>query len=283
MMELIWKIALIVLPIVLFLVLLRMLAKQRAMRDATTDELVLHFRPGAIWLSGIMGIALPLSASVLLCIFPAANNRAEYVWIMLAGLPLLVFGPFSLHFAYEQLGICARGVTWKHVFGKTLFLPWEDIVKVRFVRNFRGMPQTFWFFAGDRRKGELPMVFRGVKDAVPLLLEHLPIPVQQKHAADLAELAAVTNSSSSDIPIEPPPISSDHIKSLFDYLDRPNPTPCGHTHKETIEFLKENGLPVVPTIAWLEANGGYCDCEIIYNVTDTWGEKVGWKPNIEEE
>ncbi len=284
-MELILKIALIVLPSVLFLALFRAFAKQRAIRDAASDELVLYFRALPIWLTGILGVAIPLSAGVLLFIFPPANNRETYLWIILAGTFFLVSGPISLQLAHVRVNICSRGIIWKSMFGKTIFLPWEDVIKVSFVRNFQGTPQTFWLFAEDRRKGELAMGFHGIKDAVPLLREYLPAPVQQKCATDLLELVAVTDSSSCEVPIEPtaPPISYDNLKSLFDYLDRPDPPPCDHTHKETIEFLKENGLPVVPTVAWLKANGGYCDCEVIYNVTDIWAEKVGWKPNSEED
>lgn len=80
-----------------------------------------------------------------------------------------------------------------------------------------------------------------------------------------------------------PPISYAQVRNLFERLNRPNPPPCDHTLRETVEFLRENSLPVEPTIAWLRANGGYCDCEVIFNVTNEWGEKVGWIPAAEEE
>jgi hypothetical protein len=87
---------------------------------------------------------------------------------------------------------------------------------------------------------------------------------------------------SENVPTEPP-ISHADLKSLFEFLDRTDPEPCTHTHKETIEFLKEHDLPVDPTVAWLKAHGGHCDCEIIYNVTDEWGDKIGWTPNLPDE
>jgi len=79
-----------------------------------------------------------------------------------------------------------------------------------------------------------------------------------------------------------PPISYDDLKALFEWLDRPNPPPCDHSHKETEQFLRKHGLPIGQTLDWLKANGGFCDCEVIFNVTDKWGDKVGWEPEEEE-
>jgi len=79
------------------------------------------------------------------------------------------------------------------------------------------------------------------------------------------------------------PIGDADLKSLFEYLDRLDRPPCSHTLKETIEFLKEHGLPIDPTVTWLGVNGGYCDCEVIYNATTKWGDKVGWEPNIRQD
>jgi hypothetical protein len=79
-----------------------------------------------------------------------------------------------------------------------------------------------------------------------------------------------------------PPLSYADLKALFEYLGRPKPPPCDHTHRECIEFLRARKLPVEATLAWLRTNGGFCDCEVIINVTDEWGEKVGWNPEAEE-
>jgi Protein of unknown function (DUF2695) len=76
-----------------------------------------------------------------------------------------------------------------------------------------------------------------------------------------------------------PPISHTDLKELFEWLDRPNPPPCEHGYKETLQFLNSRGLQIDPTLKWLQDNGGYCDCEIIYNVTDQWGGIVGFQPS----
>jgi hypothetical protein len=75
-----------------------------------------------------------------------------------------------------------------------------------------------------------------------------------------------------------PPISRRQLKSLFDYLDRPNPPACAHTFAETREFLGTQGLPAEQMIDWLQTNGAGCDCEVILNVEADWGEYAGRTP-----
>ena len=52
-----------------------------------------------------------------------------------------------------------------------------------------------------------------------------------------------------------PPISPDKLRSLFDALDRSDPEPCTPTHAETTAYLRGRGLPLEPTLAWLQPNG----------------------------
>lgn len=84
-------------------------------------------------------------------------------------------------------------------------------------------------------------------------------------------------------PGDEPPISNVDLKGLFEFLDKPNSPPCDHDHSETVEFLNSRKLPVESTLNWLRENGGFCDCEVIFNVTDKWGEIVGWEPKFEDE
>ena len=71
------------------------------------------------------------------------------------------------------------------------------------------------------------------------------------------------------------PMPHQDLRDLFDHLDREGASECDHTHRETIEFLQKRGLDVERIIPWLRQNGGYCDCEVIYNVDDKFGEIVG--------
>lgn len=41
---------------------------------------------------------------------------------------------------------------------------------------------------------------------------------------------------------------------------------CDNTLRHTREFLKSRSLPEGRAVAWLEAHGGFCDCEVLLNV-----------------
>ncbi len=63
------------------------------------------------------------------------------------------------------------------------------------------------------------------------------------------------------------------VRELFEYLDRSD-DPCDATLSQTLGFLKERGLPEERVVPWLEDHGGYCDCEVLYNVEDVWNQMV---------
>lgn len=64
------------------------------------------------------------------------------------------------------------------------------------------------------------------------------------------------------------------LRALFDYLDRDDAPECDHTLRDTIGFLQGRGLDVDRIAVWLREHGGYCDCEVIYNVDDKFGRFV---------
>jgi len=70
------------------------------------------------------------------------------------------------------------------------------------------------------------------------------------------------------------PMPHTELRDLFDYLDR-NSGNCDHTLRGTISFLEGRHLDTAPVVEWLRKNGGYCDCEVISNVEDVFGELVG--------
>jgi hypothetical protein len=71
------------------------------------------------------------------------------------------------------------------------------------------------------------------------------------------------------------PMPHQDLRDLFNYLDRETAPPCDHTLRETIAFLQQRGLDVNRIVPWLRENGGYCDCEVIYNVEEKFGKIVG--------
>lgn len=66
------------------------------------------------------------------------------------------------------------------------------------------------------------------------------------------------------------PMPQQDLLDLFDHLARDGAR-CNTTLRETVEFLQKRGLDVGRIVTWLEGHGGYCDCEIIMNVYNTFG------------
>jgi hypothetical protein len=47
---------------------------------------------------------------------------------------------------------------------------------------------------------------------------------------------------------------------------------CDGTLRLTRRWLEQHHLPVEPNVAALEACGGWCDCEVVFNVVDSWAD-----------
>ncbi|MFG1490844.1 DUF2695 domain-containing protein [Oceanospirillum sp. HFRX-1_2] len=75
------------------------------------------------------------------------------------------------------------------------------------------------------------------------------------------------------------PMTIEELKNLLSYLDREDAPHCDHTLRETINFLKSCNLEPATIVPWLNEHGGYCDCEVIFNVYDDVGDIVGWHLN----
>lgn len=77
------------------------------------------------------------------------------------------------------------------------------------------------------------------------------------------------------------PIDIPMLKELLSYLNRDTAPPCDHTLREAIEFMESKNIDPAKVVPWLQEHGGYCDCEVIYNVYDAVGDLVGW--HLDEE
>ena len=64
------------------------------------------------------------------------------------------------------------------------------------------------------------------------------------------------------------PMARPLFQNLFDFLDdHIGEKGCDHTLRLTQRFLSKNGIEnTEAVIKWLNDNGGYCDCEVLYNV-----------------
>ena len=64
-------------------------------------------------------------------------------------------------------------------------------------------------------------------------------------------------------------ITKEQLKDLYDFLDEECATiMCDNTLKLTLRWIEENNLSdrKDEIIEYLENHGGYCDCEVIFNV-----------------
>jgi hypothetical protein len=85
---------------------------------------------------------------------------------------------------------------------------------------------------------------------------------------------------------DPPPISYDELRSLFEHLDCSAMAgrECDHTYSLTTGFLNKKSLPVDLMLKWLGENGAGCDCEVMFNVAQVWEDEVGYvAPDHEDE
>jgi len=75
--------------------------------------------------------------------------------------------------------------------------------------------------------------------------------------------------------IENMPISFKDLAALFDHLDEVfGNEGCDHTPKITKAFLESRNLNTEEILPWLEEYGGYCDCEVLANVEDSWESEI---------
>lgn len=66
------------------------------------------------------------------------------------------------------------------------------------------------------------------------------------------------------------PISKELFQTLFDFLDEElEKNGCDDRLKFTKQFLEINKIQNVDEVEnWLKENGGFCDCEVLYNVEE---------------
>lgn len=67
------------------------------------------------------------------------------------------------------------------------------------------------------------------------------------------------------------PLAGEQLASLFQFVETSvDGHDCDHSRRFTEQWLKNEGAPRTAVIEWLESNGGFCDCEVIYNAQDHW-------------
>ncbi len=179
-MELILKNALIIGSIFVFFALLRAGAKRPAQRDPETGELILQCAGPLVWTMGVIAVGGPLSMGVLSFIIPFQNTAQVFVPFVLGGFFLLLGGLMCLWALRRRTRIGERGLTSEYIFTQPRFLPWNEVTALNFSSG-----QELWVIGASRQKAMLHVWYVGIREAVPLLREHLPPPVQQEYASVL--------------------------------------------------------------------------------------------------
>lgn len=66
------------------------------------------------------------------------------------------------------------------------------------------------------------------------------------------------------------PVSREVFQNLFDFLDEElEKKGCDDHFTLTKQFLKTNQIQNEDEVVnWLKKNGGFCDCEVLYNVEE---------------
>ena len=100
----------------------------------------------------------------------------------------------------------------------------------------------------------------------------MPSKAEKRRRAQLVEAVARRETDEAESRM---PISLDDLTDLFDHLDLQLPNKgCDHTSRITEAFLRNKKLDVATIVPWLEEYGGYCDCEILANVEDSWQNEI---------
>lgn len=61
------------------------------------------------------------------------------------------------------------------------------------------------------------------------------------------------------------------IEDLFDFLElKLEREECNHSLRLAMQFMMENRLDFPKLTAWLQQNGGFCDCKVIEQIAPSW-------------
>lgn len=71
--------------------------------------------------------------------------------------------------------------------------------------------------------------------------------------------------------LEKLPAGQYDIEDLFDFLEAKfEKEECNHSLRYSMQYIMENRLNFPKLTAWLQQNGGYCDCKVIKEIAPEW-------------
>jgi hypothetical protein len=67
------------------------------------------------------------------------------------------------------------------------------------------------------------------------------------------------------------PVTKEEMEAMFEFIeDELYETECDDTARFAMQFMLNKNLPFPKILAWLNANGGHCDCKIMENIEREW-------------
>lgn len=67
------------------------------------------------------------------------------------------------------------------------------------------------------------------------------------------------------------PMPDEQMHDLFVFVEeRLSVAACDHSLRRTASWLDTRDVDADRVLAWLEDNGGYCDCEVVFNAREAW-------------
>ena len=67
------------------------------------------------------------------------------------------------------------------------------------------------------------------------------------------------------------PITKEEMETMFEFIeDELYDTTCDDTARFAMQFMLNENLPFPKVLAWLNANGGHCDCKIMEYIEREW-------------
>ncbi len=71
--------------------------------------------------------------------------------------------------------------------------------------------------------------------------------------------------------VEKLPAGQYDIEDLFDFLeDKLEREECNHSLRYSMQYIMENRLNFPKLTAWLQQNGGFCDCKVLEQISPEW-------------